>query len=255
MRIDWFTFVAQILNFVILVFLLKRFLYQPVLGAIARREEGIRSRLEEAQRREEAAESEGRRLRERHEELESKRTELLNEAEREAEERRRELAAETRLHATKVREDWRASLQRQRDTFLEELRRRVGRETYTLASRVLRDLADAELEDRAIAVFLQRVRALVGDERDEFLRALERSGGRIVISSAFAMTPERRLDIEGAIRDWADSSDAELHFEEDHELALGVEMRAGDRMVGWSVGSYLDELEAEAARHLMTEGQ
>jgi F-type H+-transporting ATPase subunit b len=252
-RIDWFTFFAQILNFVILVFLLKRFLYRPVMDAIARREAEIRGRLEEAHGREEAAEAESERLREAREEMDSRRSELLREAEQEAEERRHELAGEIRRHAAKVREDWHASLQRQRDTFLEELRRRIARETYALTARVLRDLADAELEDRAMGVFLQRVRALDGAERDEFLAALERSGGRIDVSSAFPMTSERRAGIERVILDWAGSSGAQLHFEEDPELALGIEMRAGDRKVGWSVGSYLEELEAEAARQLATE--
>jgi F-type H+-transporting ATPase subunit b len=254
-RIDWFTFVAQILNFVILVFLLKRFLYRPVLDAIARREEGIRSRLEEARRREGEAEAEGARLREQREELDARRSQLLRDAELEAEERRHELAEEVRRHVGKVREDWRASLQQQRDTFVDELRRLIGRETYALAARVLRDLADAELEDRAIRLFLERVRGLDGEERKEFLAALARSGGRIDVASAFSMTRERRDEIERVLREWTGAEEPQLHFESDPELALGIEMRAGDRKVGWSVGSYLDELEADVARHLVAEGQ
>jgi F-type H+-transporting ATPase subunit b len=34
MLIDWFTVGAQVLNFLILVWLLKRFLYGPILDAI-----------------------------------------------------------------------------------------------------------------------------------------------------------------------------------------------------------------------------
>ena len=41
MLIDWFTVGAQLLNFLILVCLMKRFLYQPVLDAIAAREQKI----------------------------------------------------------------------------------------------------------------------------------------------------------------------------------------------------------------------
>ena len=43
MLIDWFTVIAQMLNFLILVWLLKRFLYQPILDAIDAREKGIAS--------------------------------------------------------------------------------------------------------------------------------------------------------------------------------------------------------------------
>ncbi|NLX99005.1 MAG: hypothetical protein GXY83_22905 [Rhodopirellula sp.] len=37
MPIDWFTVAAQVVNFLILVWLLKRFLYKPILHAIARK--------------------------------------------------------------------------------------------------------------------------------------------------------------------------------------------------------------------------
>jgi len=48
MEINWFTVIAQIVNFLILVWLLKRFLYKPVLKAIAEREQKIASRLDAA---------------------------------------------------------------------------------------------------------------------------------------------------------------------------------------------------------------
>ena len=41
MPINWFTVVAQVINFLILVWLLKRFLYKPILHAIDEREKGI----------------------------------------------------------------------------------------------------------------------------------------------------------------------------------------------------------------------
>ena len=48
MLIDWFTVGAQLLNFLILVWLMKRFLYQPVLDAIAAREQKIAAELADA---------------------------------------------------------------------------------------------------------------------------------------------------------------------------------------------------------------
>ena len=37
MQLNWSTFVLEIINFLILVWVLKRFLYKPVLAAIAQR--------------------------------------------------------------------------------------------------------------------------------------------------------------------------------------------------------------------------
>ena len=41
MLIDWFTIAAQAVNFLILIWLMKRYLYQPILRAIASREQLI----------------------------------------------------------------------------------------------------------------------------------------------------------------------------------------------------------------------
>ena len=48
MLIDWFTVGAQVLNFLILVWLLKHFLYKPILNAIDAREKRIASELADA---------------------------------------------------------------------------------------------------------------------------------------------------------------------------------------------------------------
>ena len=47
MLIDWFTVVAQIVNFLVLVALMKHFLYGRLLRAIDEREAGIAARLAE----------------------------------------------------------------------------------------------------------------------------------------------------------------------------------------------------------------
>jgi F-type H+-transporting ATPase subunit b len=54
--IDWFTVFAQIVNFIILIFLLKRFLYGPIIAAIDKREENISARITEAEEKHLAAE-------------------------------------------------------------------------------------------------------------------------------------------------------------------------------------------------------
>src|SRR5665647_1757282 len=49
MQINWFTVIAQIINFLILVWLLKRFLYKPILKAIDEREEKIAAQIKDAE--------------------------------------------------------------------------------------------------------------------------------------------------------------------------------------------------------------
>ena len=60
MQIDWLTVTAQILNFLVLAWLLKRFLYRPVIDAMTQREQRIATRLAQAAQREAQAQAEAR---------------------------------------------------------------------------------------------------------------------------------------------------------------------------------------------------
>lgn len=68
-------FIAQIVNFLILAFLFKKFFYKPLLGAIKKREGKINKGLDDAQKSEKALLY-----------AEEKKDEIINEAAKEAEE-------------------------------------------------------------------------------------------------------------------------------------------------------------------------
>ncbi len=80
MLIDWFTVVAQIVNFLVLVWLLKRFLYKPILNAIDAREKRIASQVLKAQETEEVAKKERDAYQQKNEDLEKQKEVLLSKA-------------------------------------------------------------------------------------------------------------------------------------------------------------------------------
>ncbi|MDX1645810.1 MAG: F0F1 ATP synthase subunit delta [Longimicrobiales bacterium] len=254
MEIDWITFVAQIVNFVLLVYLLKRFLYRPVMDAIERREEGVRKRLEDARRTEEEAQEGKARFEALQRELERTRAEVLRAAEEEAEQRRQELTTQVRDEVRAIREDWRESLRRQRDAFLHELRRRMSRELFGLVERVLEDLASADLEDRLLEVFLQRLPDAHDSEREELVEAALTADRSVRLRSSFPLSTDQRERLRRAVVAWA-GTDLELSWEEDPGLTLGIELQAGDRKLAWSVDEYLQALETDVARLLEIESR
>ena len=80
MQIDWLTVAAQIVNFLVLVWLLQRFLYKPITNAMRRREERIEERLSEAKSARTEAEEEAEALRRKKAELEDSKEEILDAA-------------------------------------------------------------------------------------------------------------------------------------------------------------------------------
>ena len=80
MSIDWFTFAAQLVNLLLLIWLLKRFLYGPILAAIAAREKRITEELAQAKARQAEADQQRDEFRYKVDEVDQRKAALLTEA-------------------------------------------------------------------------------------------------------------------------------------------------------------------------------
>ena len=80
MQIDWLTVAAQIANFLVLVWLLQRFLYRPITEAMARREERIEAGLSAAKSARAEVDARASRLQEERAALEANREAVLDQA-------------------------------------------------------------------------------------------------------------------------------------------------------------------------------
>ena len=249
MEIDWITVSAQVVNFLVLVYLLKRFLYGPVVAAMDRREQRIAGRLEDAREREAAAEEAQREYRDRHEALEEQRRERLEDARREAEEERRRLIEEAREAAQRQREQWQQELEREREEVLERARRTIARSAAEVAERTLGDLAGQRLESRMVERFAERLQAMDEDERE----ALGSGGEKIRVVTAFEPSEEDASRIEAALDELVPGH-GETTVEQDPELIAGIVLRVGDRKLDWSVRRYLDTLDRRVEQALADRG-
>ena len=249
MQIDWFTFGAQIANFLILVWLLRRFLYGPITSAMAEREQRIADQFEEARQKQEEAEAQIAEYHRKQEELETAREERLAEVEAAARERRREMIEEARAEVDRLDEQWTDALRRERADFLQELTRRVGREMLDLIRRALRDLADADLEHRLVRVFLDRLRDLEASRAEAHTDAVRARPTDVVVRTAFDLGDEQRRALTDTLRAVTDA-EAEPSFEREADLGLGVEIRAGGHKVAWSLDSYVARLEERVRARL-----
>lgn len=253
MSIDWFTFWAQVVNFVILVLLLRVFLYGPVTAAIDRREERIRERRDQAEEARRRAEREAGEYRARQEELEARRDELIREAEAEARRVQRELEQEAREEAAESRRRWERSVRREREALLSELRERVAEHAVGATRELVRHLADRTLEAEAVRTFRRRLEGLGEEEVHELAAAVQEVDGVLRVETRFELEVPEREALTGAIRDLL-ARQVTVEYHTSPRPVLGVELRAGDRKVGWSVGDRLDAAEREVAELLEATG-
>ena len=237
MKIDWFTVAAQVVNFLILVWLLKRFLYKPILAAIDAREKRVADNLADAAARQAEAKAEREEFRRRNADFEQRRDGLLGEAKQQAEDERGRLLEQARDDAEALRERLREEAEREKAGMGQEIARRTRQEVFALARKTLADLAGATLEERMAEVFEQRLRELDGPAR----KALG-GGGDLRVRSAFELPPARRDSLLEALAGLLPQH-GEVVFETAPELVNGVELVASGHKVCWSVADHLASVE------------
>ena len=247
MQIDWLTVVAQIVNFMLLVWLLQHFLYGPITSAMQRREERIANKLRDADEKREEADREAAGYRDKQNELETQREQLLADARVEADEKRKVLERKARNDVEQRKLEWLQQVEDQKEEFFTDLRQQTTEQFYTLARRALSDLADAELEEQIVRIFIEKLTALDKYIKEKIATAGSKAGNNISVRSRFEMAKSLRQLVTKAIQEEILEA-AEVIYEQTSETGIGLELKAGGQTVSWNLDSYLDSLENEVVK-------
>jgi len=241
MHIDWFVFLAQIFNFLLLMYLLKRFLFGRIIQAMDDREAKIAARFNEAEELKLKASEEAELYEKRNQALSEKKEQMLNEATVAAEAKRKELMEKVREDVGQMKTRWQDMLLREKEAFFSDLRQRAAKQLYATARKALSDLADADLEDRIIDEFIRRVRDLDQEKSVQLRKAISGGGNRVTMQSAFAIPPERQKQIEEALKKQI-TDGFTVRYQSDPDIVSGIEMRVNGHKIAWSLNEYLETL-------------
>ncbi len=241
MHIDWFVLFAQIFNFLLLAYLLKRFLYGRILKAMDDREAKIAARFAEAEELKVKANEASLLYERRNQLLNEKKEQMLNEATVAADAKRKELMEKVREDVDQVKLRWQDMLVREQDAFFYDLRQRAAKQLYATARKALSDLADVELEDRIVDEFIRRVKALDEEKSAQMRKAIQGGGNQVIIQSAFGITGSRQSQIEEALKKQIAGSFT-IRYLEQPEIVSGIEMRVNGHKIAWSLNEYLESL-------------
>lgn len=241
MLIDWFTVAAQAVNFLILVWLLKRFLYRPILAAIDEREKRIAAQIQDAEKKKAEALQEQADFRRKNEEFETQRSALLLEATGAAKTEREKLLETARHDAGELRDKLEKSLYDDLGHLDQKIGSLVQQEVFSVTRKALTDLAGANLEERMTAVFIQHLHDLPDPQRAELLASLHASSNPALVRSAFELAPPERASIEGAVKKLF-GEETRIEFETRPDLVGGIELAANGHKIAWSIDGYLTAL-------------
>jgi len=238
LELNWSTFVLEIINFLVLVWILKRFLYKPVLGVIARRRAGIEKSLADAETLHTDAEKlqaqyEGR-LADWDQERQQAREALILEIEAE---RARKLA-ELQTSLEQEREKARVIEARRKADDLRKIEETALAQSVRFATRLLEQASGPETEARLVELVIDGLSRLPAENIERLRNKYGEAPEAIAVGSAFPLSDDQRLRLERALATVVDP-DIPLRFEQDSELLAGVRITIG----AWILGANLrDEL-------------
>ncbi len=243
--IDWFTVCAQIVNFLILVFLLKRFLYGPIIAAIDKREEKISARIKEVEQKRLAAEEEINTFRKKNEDFELQRAEMHAQMKEESESEKIQLLEKSRQEIEDIKTRWNESIMQERDVFMKDLRRRVIDQVYAITRQALADLAATDIEQHIVNVFLKKIKEFNEAKGGKSTHALQDpvvTG--ITIVTSFELPGDQRDLILKAVHG-LHVENKDVKFNVSNDILCGIELRGNGYVIGWNLEDYLNSLEKD----------
>ena len=235
MLIDWFTVGAQILNFLILVWLLKRYLFRPVRAAIEAREKDLAVQRATVLADQERAANDRTQWQHQKELLEQQHMAFLATVREEADIERSRLLQEARQDAANSRLTRLKELQLETANYQEELIRLTRQETVAIVRKMLVDLASAELEQSLVEVFLRRLEdTSITVSPDESLDAPP----AMRLRSTFPLSEFQRQAVEKKCQEQFKTK-APMTFDTTSDLGLGVELTVRSQKLAWNLDDYL----------------
>jgi F0F1-type ATP synthase membrane subunit b/b' len=217
----WWTFGLQIVNFLALVWLLRRFLYRPVLATIAERRKRDEAAAAEVTAARDAAKQAGAAIEAERAGLAGERARVIDEARDRARAEADEVLAEAKLEADTIVATGRRALADERAAALETLEAHAVELGTALATRLLAQVGSAAIDD----AFLGRIEAYLdglAPERRTGLATEAMFGIEVV--TAHPLPP----DAQARWRDRVSAhlgTPARLTFSSDPALIAGVEVR------------------------------
>lgn len=242
MEINWFTVIAQIVNFLILVWLLKRFLYKPVLDAIDAREKKIASQLSEAAAKKAEAEEEHLLFQKKNEDFDRQRAAKMDAVVEETAAEKQRLLEEVRKDSHVLRATYEADLRQQEQDMMELLKRRTREEVFAITEKTLHDLAGSSLEELTVQRFLQKIEEAEPKEKDQLRHALQHTKS-ILVTSAYPLSDPSKNALKDAVEHVGGKVD-HWTFQQEPDVVSGIKIAAGNHQVSWNIDAYLNSLKS-----------
>jgi F-type H+-transporting ATPase subunit b len=238
--IHWPTVFFQIMNFLIIVWILKRYLFGPVVSAMDRREREIRDRLKSAEKLNKDSAEERRALESELLALEGKRAEILAAAREKADAEGAALVRSFNKGMQERREEELAVLERERAELKKSVMGVATRAVVETAGAALSGLANSNVERALVDSFAARA-----DKRNiadvPALKRYYKKAGLMLVNASFGLDAPARRKIRAALSKLV-GGPVRIRFGLDEKIVCGLEVVCDSMVVSFGLGEYIERL-------------
>jgi F-type H+-transporting ATPase subunit b len=238
MHVDWQTLALQAVNFLILIWLLQRFLYKPVRAVIERRRLLAEKAFADTDRSRTELEEQKRSLENERAGVEAERRDLLRAAHEQLEQERGRIIEQAKREAETIVKSGREQLDKERARALDELKQQITETAVKAASVLLQHAAPEALNMHFLGGVERRFAELPGQEQALLRSAAAGAGVTTVTSTALdaAQQKQWRERLGELLGD-----DAKIEFSAAPEIIGGVELRFPHATLKYSWSAQLDQ--------------
>jgi F-type H+-transporting ATPase subunit b len=242
MKINWFTVIAQVINFLVLVWLLKRFLYKPILSAIDDREKKIAAQIKDAGDKSAVAIKAQNDFAKKNDDFDKQKKGLTDKAILDSNALRDKLFETAKTEAGLLRANLEKASQENQAAENLQAAQKTQKQVFAITRKVLTDIASTGLEEQSTKIFISHLSESDDGAKKQFIEAFKSNGNDILIRSAFGLSVKQQNDINLAV-DTILGAKTQLHFKTTPELISGIELTTNGYKMAWSFSAYLNSLE------------
>ncbi len=242
MKIDWFTVIAQIVNFLILVWLLKKFLYKPILNAVNEREKKITDELKDADAQKASAQKEQDDFKKKNEDFDSNKKALLDKAVEDANAEKQQLIATAKTDANALGVTMEKVFKEKQEQDKKEFDQNTQEQVFAITRKALTEIASVSLEEQSTATFIKHLKAAKAEEKQQFIDAFKANEHPILVRSAFDLTKKQQVSLTNAVNELLDTKTT-IQFKTAPDIINGIELSTKGYKMAWSFSEYLNALQ------------
>jgi len=220
-ELNWSTFILEIINFLVLVWILQRFLYKPVLDMITRRRGQIEQSLQEAKNDRREAERLQHLYEGRLSDWEQEKQAARKSLERDLDEERTRRLDELKFELNQERQKAQVVAQREQEEQTRRLEQRAIALAAGFGSRLLTRIAGPELERQLVAAALHDLQTLPDDQREKLRQGWRAESGPLTVTTAYALDERLRSALENTIGQLV-GRPVSYNYQQDRALIAGL---------------------------------